>query len=203
MDKKGEHKMLKLFKFNLQIKDILKIRLVLDSRVPPLYADSYFQEHELPQNTLQTPSRETKSETYQALSEPLFFVPIFIGAIKLPEIKINVLTSYPVLEIFNKKSEEKSLQKNLDSGPMKNMERDEYEERTRCNDLYYVNKSLMPAYKAALYVFEKLYRGEKVEIECPDSSRKATISSIEELCKKFPELCFAYVNCWGRSLRSN
>jgi len=135
MDRIGEHKMLKLFKFNPQIKDISKIRIVVDSRVPQLQGDSSFQETASLQSTLQTPSQEIPSETYQDISEPLCFVPIIINSQDAPKIKMNVSTSYPELEIFKKNSEEKSFQENLDSHPLKNRGRVESKRNLEIKEL--------------------------------------------------------------------
>uniref|UniRef100_A0A7C1CGM1 Uncharacterized protein n=1 Tax=Thermofilum adornatum TaxID=1365176 RepID=A0A7C1CGM1_9CREN len=113
----------KLVRFYPQIKDISKIRIFVDSRVPQLHGDSSFQETESLQSTLQKPSHEIPREAYQDVSEPLCFVPIFINSQEVPKIKINVSTSYPELEIFKKKSEEKSLQENADSRPLENIDK--------------------------------------------------------------------------------
>jgi hypothetical protein len=110
----------KLVRFYPQIKDISKIRIFVDGRVPQLHGDSSFQETESLQSTLQTPSHEIPREAYQDISEPLCFVPIIINSRDVPKIKINVSTGYPEFEIFKKKSEEKSFQENLDSRPLKN-----------------------------------------------------------------------------------
>jgi hypothetical protein len=113
----------KLVRFYPQIKDISKIRIVVDSRVPQLHGDNSFQETESLQSTLQTPSHEIPREAYQDISEPLCFVPIIINSQEVPKIKINVSTSYPELELFKKKYEEKSSHENLNSRLLKNIGR--------------------------------------------------------------------------------
>jgi|GEM_PF-4960222 len=112
-----------LVRFYPRIKDFSKIKIFVDSRVPQLHGHSSFQEPASHQSTLKTPSYEIPSETYQDISEPLCFVPIFINSQEVPKIKINVSTSYPELEIFKKKFEERSLQENADSRPLKNIGR--------------------------------------------------------------------------------